>query len=654
MTEPTEETAQVYADAHGRQYYLEGNRPVYLDQTTIGPGEIAFDPTKVVDEFGLSAGGWFKGHVQRSIYKNLTANPKSAQAFIEGIKAPEGTPLYEVQPVPKSYGANLNLFVRKRGSGGPWKPIDPSPSNWKDWLNDLTDLTVDAVSSFMVADAYVGGSAIGTIAGGPGAGLIGGAAAAALTTAGMETMRQAAGSIAGVPNNLDPEQARNMGFIAAAVPLTGGAVAAGARAYGPKVGGALADFAATIATIRPAAGMSGGQVMIAKAKDKLAGAWGAMPTLSEAARFIRQTLRPDNMPPFPEKIAKAQIIEQLSGPAGPKANIRPILDEIRKIGATPNVYEPPAKMPISPAVAKLNPQLAAQLGASQNIPDELADAISKNPRLPREMRELARRVGLIVQDHPEDQLPLNIQARVLDTVESFGRERGAWAEKNLGSAPAKEVVRPVQAAVHKIREELLRRIEPIHPDIRDIFDKVDDKTREYYVLSDAFGLNLTNAAEGEAKAGRTIQALYEGEDAFRRTLRDQEIRFGYAPGTLTEIARRYHIGQGINPATHGVPKVFPRAAFSGLPLGFGAGGVLGTMTGLGFGPGATAGIIMSSPKMALGATKALIMGAERLGRLPIPPMASAATVGMTPALVRSTSQESAPVTKPKANPTRLY
>lgn len=608
MSDPNSPAQPLVAPAITTTRSPKPARIQYLNPSSMKDATIELDPSQIVEEPGLGAGeglwGKIKGYGQRWVFKNMTSNPQVARAYIESLKGPDGKPAYDVIPTPKSYGADLNLFVRKRGSGGPWRPIDPSWHDPWDVFSDITDLTTDVINGAITGAAYAGGAVLGEG--------IGGVVAGGVTGMGLEALRQRAGEAMGVPNNINLGQIAATGALTAVVP----SVIKGAQGFGskilPAIGRGVAEYGARVAGVQSAAGMTPGQTMIAKATDKLAGAWGKMPTLQEAADYVRRTVgsiggyTEDGAPiHFPEKEVKDAIIAQSQA----THDFRPIIDTLRDIAAAPTKAGAGQEIMVGgkpvAAASKLGQMISAATG--QGAPDEtsrdIAKSVAINNKLPAEMKKVLNNIGLVVGDQPEHALDSKTAADVLDVLGKIASDRGAYIERNAGKEAAKVVTRPITAARAQMRQAFISNIAAAgNPEIEQVMNTVDQKTRMLYQMRDAFGLNLNNQQEGQAAARSTIQALYKTDEPLRLVLGDFERLFGLKQGQLVDMVRRYHIGKAVNAAEgmEGVPNWAPRLSMSGLPLGLVAGRFLFTGE-----PTLAAGTAaLASPRIMLGAAQA--------------------------------------------------
>ncbi len=160
--------------------------------------------------------------------KNLAANPAQAKQVLRASG-------YHVRP----YGEGFNFAVQKAivdpdtgqvmpPDGNSWKVVDPN--RFDDILYDLADL---------MGDAFVGGvSALGGAFGGPlGAGVGAGVG---------ELMRQGAGELAGIEDNIDVGQAGLTAGLSAAAGPVGKAIGAGFRGAANKVAGVSGELGLSI------------------------------------------------------------------------------------------------------------------------------------------------------------------------------------------------------------------------------------------------------------------------------------------------------------------------------------------------------------------------------------------------------------------------
>lgn len=151
----------------------------------------------------------------RAIAKNFAVSPEAQAAYIK-----------QQYPNQQVTLKDNNVYMRSK-STEPWKAMDPDTGPFsKDFLYDVGDIGYDTVGGVAQSAATAAGALKGGLVTAPmgGWGAIPGAmAASSASGAGIETLRQGIGKIAGIPQDFDTGQIKTVGKIGAVTPLFLGA-----------------------------------------------------------------------------------------------------------------------------------------------------------------------------------------------------------------------------------------------------------------------------------------------------------------------------------------------------------------------------------------------------------------------------------------------
>lgn len=230
---------------------------------------------------------------QRFVVKNLTRDPDAAKAYLQHIG-------YDVRP----YGGGFNFAVRKQGSTDPWKVVDPKGFDWQ----DILDFSSDAAQ--VGANIGAGIAAAPSIAA---TGPLGEAAVMGGTNAAFEAGRQALGSMAGVPDNMNGGDIALQGAVGAVAPgltkvatdVTGSVVSRAGKML-RMVGATAAGFKGTSALPK--------ETVLREAADALNTAkgsrMGAGFSVTSAGEKVRDAVRSLYRKVMPEEPQIAQLAAQ--------------------------------------------------------------------------------------------------------------------------------------------------------------------------------------------------------------------------------------------------------------------------------------------------------------------------------------------------------
>lgn len=170
---------------------------------------------EIVDEMHPDIGLW-----DRFLYKNLGTSAKEGIKFFQ-----KEYPELEFKTDPD------DKILAKRKDETEWRRLDPSEAEF----SDITDALYDVVAGVGETAASAAGGVAGAVGGtaiAPGVGTalgagLGASAAGAAAGTGIEGLRQGLGQLAGVSEEVDPEQLKQSALFGAASPLLFGTGAAG-------------------------------------------------------------------------------------------------------------------------------------------------------------------------------------------------------------------------------------------------------------------------------------------------------------------------------------------------------------------------------------------------------------------------------------------
>lgn len=214
---------------------------------------------------------------QRFVMKNFSKDLDSAKKYLSAL----GLEVRQVKD--PSFTEPMPLWVRK-GVGDPWRPVDPSSGNPREWVEDILDLTSDAVSGVLTTAAAAGGMS----AGGP----LGGAAAGGTVAGLAEYAREVMGQQLGIPQEPSKLNALIGGAIAAPlsaipIPKTGLPLPSGGfvPSLAPSIGEKIASQASR-GMLQMASKISGISPELLSARAKMPG-FGAMDSMKDSLNKIR-------------------------------------------------------------------------------------------------------------------------------------------------------------------------------------------------------------------------------------------------------------------------------------------------------------------------------------------------------------------------------
>ena len=206
----------------------------------------------------------------RTFLKNFSATPAQMKQELEQAGFEVGDQI----------GGGFNFLVRPGGSKQPFRPVDlglaRSLTNPEEFVQDMFDMTMDITGGILAEMAAITPTIVAFAGGGPVGSLGARVATEALVGTAFEGLRQAAGSIGGIENNIDPQEMIRVGLFSAL--FSGGAKGVQtilrARAAENALVGSAREVTATIAGIESPVGVTRGDALSEVAAHQRAGGVG--------------------------------------------------------------------------------------------------------------------------------------------------------------------------------------------------------------------------------------------------------------------------------------------------------------------------------------------------------------------------------------------
>ncbi len=554
--------------------------------------------------------GW-----ERFVVKNLTSSPDAAQRYLKHLG-------YQV----RRYGSGWDFAVRKADTD-PWQVVDPDGPDWQ----DVTD---------WVGDAIVGAGAVaaGALAS-PGivtAGLAAGAAATAL-----ETAREGIGSLAGVPDNVDPASIATTGLLEAVAPgvLKGvgkiaGAVARGTGTFGAEIAGRLVGIRAV-----PGMGTSG-EMFIERIKDQAK----RLPSFRQAALLLRRAIKTVKQTGFAEKDEAQNILAR----TGATVDIRPVVESLRR-------YTLPVGSPEVAAGSKI----AKQIQLDRTLASESGETLAKI----RAYLGPAGDYGAVPAAQAEGIKEIFAAVGKFDAAIPIGNiTRGIHRQASHGVRSALE---KSMTAVGETRYvELMRTIRGKAKSLASLEKAVkqNDEGLTGIRATERFIAGLYGSSKESALAAlkecesRFVKELFPvGQAAFRKGI-PQALR-GRAAGAgrgVVEQARRASLGAAFG--DRGVAGILPDVHLTGNIYGPGALAVGGGLIAAGKRAAGLAVGAAASPRVLMATGRGILRGSAIAHRIATNPAVDAATKSALMTLLAdearrlSSQANSAPQDPPRKRP----
>lgn len=559
--------------------------------------DIELPMSDVLQEAGLQTG-------ERITFKALSNSPELGRQYLESLG-------YETRRLPEEAGP-WNFAVRKSAKE-PWRMIDPLGVDAGDFLDLIGDVIIGAPTG--------AGAAVGSLLGPIGT-FLGAGAGAAVGEAG----RQALGSLAGVPQEIEPGRVALEGALGAASVPVSAVVGAGFRGLG--------RFAVRTGVVSERVGVSLASKMIG---------------IRNAERFPS------------EKIGRLRaerpgIMREVRGAGEHAPGFVTLMDDMtRSLRGTPLTITPPIRRGV---VAQLN--AASTPGRLMSTADvDIRSGLSKIYDIVRRTKgkEVRRRFvrgpkgrlrvkEKIVTERTVGQVPSEIRT-FLNIIDQRLKAAG---DRTIAGVPVRQAddfidlalsIAESKGARGEVEDALVHFATEVEKDLLNVMDSAGFKLfrRDYAELGQLrkdllkFRAQTLPGAAHVKRLETTSRFLkqLDGDDklGYMALLSDIERKFGYQANELTNIVRDVTVSRA-TPHRGAMPIIGQLAAtgqFRGAAMfgGVGTGALVGAMGGGGL-PGAiaggmlggAAGAVLGSPPIQLQAMRGAIRvgqaitGAERI------------------------------------------